>query len=1747
MAINRGGRARGAPSVGPIGGQSTAGLSGASLVDLALTVSANATQALTELQKLDNKISGSTKVLRNYAEGQLAVGRSTAEVSKSVRALVPILSSLDAANRKLVEAERQRANILRASTEAHANLARQLNVNRQSLSLTVADIAKLIQQGEAQNKSLAQQAKAFDANNLRLKAYSTSLGNLVIRHKALGGGLAAASVEFAKNSTFVESNSAFLNKNTAEISRNIMQRANAASILQRQSQIQAEITKQQVIAGTEARRQVTLQRQQSERVIRRQIRIRETEQRVATENRVALSRESAVIRENAQQRLKQIEARSRQISQQRSLIRGNENLNKSVAGTTRQLGARNAVVQRSNRQLFEFARVTRTSEQRLTSFSGAARTANVRLESIANTARRAGAGLRGFGLQARNLSRTLASGALLSGSFALTPGQDTGVGGSLLGVLTQSAAFGSLFIPGAGGIIAGGLAAGGLLATAINNAITEADTAAREAGDKLLDTLGDLGEQIAEINVGIAEEQEKFVEKQRKIADEEFEGRRDHYRRLQQLYERHTDRIGELNKKLEELLEEQSRIEQSARTLTTGGLADPITGSGEGLTPADRLLTGRDVTTAETGGLLGAALDILPEGVGNQFRRRLLEIEENHGELVAKLKSQITDDLLPDYFRDIGDIEKRYERLRERATKSHERQIARIDQQISDLKDNYIEQIDEINRRFDQQQERLDERVFNFRRDTIQQLGGTLSREQLGDLVGELPVGEGGILDLSLFGEDGLPDDQAIDDLIAIIGVDGKIVQDYQKAEQQRIDTFKQANERILDEAQKTRDRINFDERQQNERFTLEEEFLRKEFEETGKERLSTARKTLDDILMRERQFTEQFELQQRQRAESFIDRADDINDRHQRLIADIEFREEQARIKAQQRIAEAERDVERTSVVPEGLEGFVATQAATLALQRARRAQQRLADLELRERQAAEARARTSEQRIQRSETQGIEATDDLDRQKRHFAESSALRKRHFQENIQVRLNAARAEVRELQKIERGQTKFEDTEAFRRFDLRRTQAGERITLRRDTLKQETMDEIAELEERDRQRAQLNRINLIERVTVALEEFRLLDQELQISQDTLDKNRQIAIVKASGDYLQSLKRFEAARLILVGDYNDTINQLIVDEAIALLRREGELIASILKVKDQVEQADKDRIASREKVVVAAVEAALRTSSAIDTEIEKLNEAIAKEDERYDRARTNRDLAYAEFKLDLDKRSSELDKELRDFIKNNNAKIKGLSDLAYAGAVANAELQGLGTDEAARRGEAARQRLLNNITADTIAQDTESEEALAARSFALDRVTEISRASRLDVDRLRSEGGEFTRTSQATVNNVAQLIERIRQTDDVEVQNVIFDELITLLGPGFRGGIGTLASSRRFGPEAFESETQRFLSNIQTTRTQTPEFQRALEIQRDPLSAFPDEAIRSIYDLPEYSEGDITTLRDLLTILSTDPRAAIRFAQHLGFSGSGQQIIGPGVRPTTPSITTPAGSQIQLDEPRPTDNIAPVKDPYKQTTGFNLESPYHPGLDLANINRNQDLIAPESGTIVSNNTIDEGGYGALMVMRGDSGIYHLFAHLDKINKEIGDRVGKSQTIGRLANFGRQVPFVFGPGGMSDILARDVVQKSSGLHAHWEVSRKLLSANTWRGGEQFNPHNWLRNSYQDGGLVDETGPAFLHAGEFVLNNELVRDLLGAIGNQNRINIERAEFQDIYGGPANFEQFVETENFMAQNELI
>ncbi len=105
--------------------------------------------------------------------------------------------------------------------------------------------------------------------------------------------------------------------------------------------------------------------------------------------------------------------------------------------------------------------------------------------------------------------------------------------------------------------------------------------------------------------------------------------------------------------------------------------------------------------------------------------------------------------------------------------------------------------------------------------------------------------------------------------------------------------------------------------------------------------------------------------------------------------------------------------------------------------------------------------------------------------------------------------------------------------------------------------------------------------------------------------------------------------------------------------------------------------------------------------------------------------------------------------------------------------------------------------------------------------------------------------------------------------------------------------------------------------------------------------------------------------------------------------------------------------------------------------FNWSTRFHSGIDIA-APLNTPIYAAADGTVVM--ARNNGGYGLTVVIDHGSTYETLYAHLNRIDVEVGDKVKKGDTIGGMGTTGR----------------------STGVHLHYEIKRD---------GEHIDPYLYM----------------------------------------------------------------------------
>lgn len=138
---------------------------------------------------------------------------------------------------------------------------------------------------------------------------------------------------------------------------------------------------------------------------------------------------------------------------------------------------------------------------------------------------------------------------------------------------------------------------------------------------------------------------------------------------------------------------------------------------------------------------------------------------------------------------------------------------------------------------------------------------------------------------------------------------------------------------------------------------------------------------------------------------------------------------------------------------------------------------------------------------------------------------------------------------------------------------------------------------------------------------------------------------------------------------------------------------------------------------------------------------------------------------------------------------------------------------------------------------------------------------------------------------------------------------------------------------------------------------------------------------------------------------------------------------------------------------------------------------HKGLDMRAPDASGAVVSPEKGVVVAVWTNDLTapfvGYGpGGMVIRGDSGVFHLLAHLDPVQIiEAGVKNGQR------FDEGEQVGLISKGGPKGDGTPTKFWQ---GPHLHWEVRQPSSSTGPFGQNGAINPLSWLAGKVEGFGI-------------------------------------------------------------------
>src|SRR5690606_9648678 len=102
--------------------------------------------------------------------------------------------------------------------------------------------------------------------------------------------------------------------------------------------------------------------------------------------------------------------------------------------------------------------------------------------------------------------------------------------------------------------------------------------------------------------------------------------------------------------------------------------------------------------------------------------------------------------------------------------------------------------------------------------------------------------------------------------------------------------------------------------------------------------------------------------------------------------------------------------------------------------------------------------------------------------------------------------------------------------------------------------------------------------------------------------------------------------------------------------------------------------------------------------------------------------------------------------------------------------------------------------------------------------------------------------------------------------------------------------------------------------------------------------------------------------------------------------------------------------------------------------------YHRAIDIAN-KSGGPVLAADSGTVITAGWPDNSGYGNRVLIDHGNGFVTLYAHLSRIQVQVGQTVNRGDILGQMGSTGR----------------------STGTHLHFEIRR---------GGGLDNPLNYLK---------------------------------------------------------------------------
>lgn len=1065
-------------------------------------------------------------------------------------------------------------------------------------------------------------------------------------------------------------------------------------------------------------------------------------------------------------------------------------------------------------------------------------------------------------------------------------------------------------------------------------------------------------------------------------------------------------------------------------------------------------------------------------------------------------------------------------RILQELTLEHDNALAEIRQQISDAREAYDEEVNKIYDNWNDQMEKLRMRhavtTRRFAREQQQAFARFLKDYLAADEQYEKTLENIGRQRVKFF--EGIQDQ--ITQVVQRFGVSDELRQFAEEqglevveddttndAERRRLGAFTETNMRIDEQHAATTARINFREGQRIDRFEREEARLIAIVEDTNNERRDSHNDLLARLAFQERQFTERFTLQTEQRAERFEESMDRIDLRHRRALNDIEFRELEANQRRERRIGDARERLIEAQVIPDELEGFVETQASNIALQRARRAQESLERVTREEnRRYADLQANLDRRRMLVDEDRqlsedSLQANFDrqeelADLQNRQFRERLDQQKQASSDEQATRKQQSRDRLADLRFVE-GQAQEETTFQREQLDLR-TEA-QRAAAQRLLDAQTEEDIIAS--ERELTSLALSIVRYEE-----YEAFKRLQAKL---------TRDAAILAIQEQYQQEITEIELAQEEYLIIYNARRQEILDahDEALAVaLIEHNDRITKLEDFETETTRVYENNTATIETETIEQAEAVIKLRN---EERARLLELEALEIARFEDASDRLALEFSQKRAAL-------------FREEQNRRVQ-----------ANKTLQALVEEESLKQAvydETNRKRQeASGIDPGTGTVTVGEYQRTVARQYRdlIDQLTDRGLGATAEGQLTLQAIAAFGTLSQGEFSTIARELSTAYGGRDITIENII-DLLLQ------------------------DTEFRDTFLNI--VAAQGIQFGRPLDTAFISGLAAVTGAIGNIASL---GLAPLALGESGLTLGTGTGRTGAIAATPPGDVPGGRGQAG---------LTSAQGDSISFISPVGGRVTSEFKEPRQQGL--------HVGTDFAaTATREPDgsivgttIKAPESGVVTEIDYDDSGVRGIYLILRGDSGLEHLFAHLGSIprNVNIDTRISSGQELGvpypvdktNAVTTRRVTANISHVDTLGDI---EGVQDTTGTHLHYEViipdrpggddsilNRFLQIFNNddvyisegavRKGYYRVNPRTVL--GFQFGGSVFETGPAYLHEGEYVLNRENVGMMLQILNRllelqeRPQVVFDQAQFGSRFGDQAELDQTVEALNFTELN---